>query len=455
MLDSIKQQVIGYKGCRLGLAAEKRVVPLACLHLHRDMTTRDGGAMAQEVWRDVVGYEELYEVSNLGNVRSRQKLLRLVTYGNMTPMAILYKGNAESRRQIYVDELVAEAFLGKANDGDVLVHINGDIKDCSLTNLAWSTEPSSYDQIRGDWRAVDGVTGVLISSHGDVWKCGVVKKRSSGVAYYSSGKIATVRHSFGRNLISVHGIKHFVDELVATAFIPNPNKKRFVVHVDGNTLNDSCDNLVWVTDDELADLRICSAARSEHIEGEEWRDIPSYEGMYQVSSAGRVRSIDRVVETNGNSVIKRGKVLSQHKHYKGYVRVGLENSGKTKTEFVHRLVASAFIPNPDSLPEVDHINAVRDDNRVENLRWADHVSNCRHSIEIGNFADNFSGHAPTDEQRRMWYSGRPIVRNDGKRYPSISEACRGIGCRDRSSIKRNLKGETKTCMGYSFSYVMD
>lgn len=456
MLDSIKKQVIGYNGCRLGLAAEKHV-PQACLPTSAFLGLAALGAvaMAHEEWRDVVGYEGYYQVSNLGNVRSRQKPIKLVEYGNMTPMAVLYKGSARSRRQIYVDELVAKAFLGKHDDEAVLVHINGDIQDCSSANLAWSTNPSSYDLICGDWRAVDGVDGVLVSNCGSVWKCGIVKKRSSGIAFYSSGKNASVKRLGGRNIVSVHGNSHFVDVLVATAFVQNPNKKRFVVHVDGNTLNDSYDNLVWVTADELADLRICSAADSERIEGEEWRDIPRYEGMYQASSFGRVRSIDHIALSNGSQVIRRGRILSQHKHYKGYVRVGLENSGKMKTEFVHRLVASAFIPNPDNLPEVDHINTVRDDNRAENLRWVDHVSNCRHSIEVGNFVDSFSGHAPTDEQRRMWYAGRPIVRNDGKRYPSISEACRDIGCKDRSSIKRNLKGKTKTCMGYSFSYASD
>lgn len=102
---------------------------------------------------------------------------------------------------------------------------------------------------------------------------------------------------------------------------------------------------------------------------EEWRDIPDFEGKYQVSNHGRIR--------NRNT----GHVRStQLKH--GYVRVNLTDSnGKDRNVSVHRAVAAAFIPNPENKPEVNHKNGVKDDNRLENLEWVTPEENFKHAVE--------------------------------------------------------------------------
>ena len=90
---------------------------------------------------------------------------------------------------------------------------------------------------------------------------------------------------------------------------------------------------------------------------EEWRDIKGYEGAYQVSSYGRIRSF------KNNKV----KVLKAQYHYKGYLFVTLLKNGISKKYKVHRLVAQAFIPNPNNYPQVNHKDEVKDNNVVENL----------------------------------------------------------------------------------------
>ena len=117
-----------------------------------------------------------------------------------------------------------------------------------------------------------------------------------------------------------------------------------------------------------------------------WRHVIGYEGMYEVSSAGLIRSITRVVEVNSSwstALIRRtykGKLISCGIGKLGYVHVKLYKNGKYKTASVHRLVAEAFHPNPCNKATVNHINEAKYDNRAENLEWMTHQENTQHSI---------------------------------------------------------------------------
>ena len=102
-----------------------------------------------------------------------------------------------------------------------------------------------------------------------------------------------------------------------------------------------------------------------------WKDIKGYEGNYQISNKGRIWS-----------VLSQRYLKPQHDNC-GYYRIQLTaKNGKRKMEKVHRLVAINFIDNPDNLPEVNHINHIRDDNRIENLEWCNHKENCNKTLKV-------------------------------------------------------------------------
>jgi hypothetical protein len=114
---------------------------------------------------------------------------------------------------------------------------------------------------------------------------------------------------------------------------------------------------------------------------EEWKDIEGYEGLYQISDWGNVKRLERVIEQY-NPRAKRNIVIRQkEKIYKGridnggYCITSLTKDKISNFAFVHRLVAKAFIPNPDNKPFVDHLNTIKTDNRVDNLRWCTQEEN--------------------------------------------------------------------------------
>ena len=110
-----------------------------------------------------------------------------------------------------------------------------------------------------------------------------------------------------------------------------------------------------------------------------WRPIVGYEGLYEVSSYGRVRSLDRYVKySNGPIHLHKGMILNPGKDKDGYLQVNLYNNGKIHQRKVHRLVAQAFILNPDNLPEVNHLDEDKTNNRVENLEFCNRKYNCNY-----------------------------------------------------------------------------
>lgn len=193
------------------------------------------------------------------------------------------------------------------------------------------------------------------------------------------------------------------------------------------------------------------------MQEEIWKDIEGFEGYYQVSNLGRIRSLDRVVVfVDGRSRLFQGIIKSQgYNCNTGYMSVNLARDSKTYPKDVHRLVAKAFIPNHNNLPCVDHINCNKTDNRAENLRWCTHLQNVHFAIDAGHIDLEVKANIlqRPDVRRASWESTRhPVMRSDGKCFDTVSEAAFVTGC-SRRAITLVLNGTNKSAFGYSFKYI--
>lgn len=178
---------------------------------------------------------------------------------------------------------------------------------------------------------------------------------------------------------------------------------------------------------------------------ERWLPIVGYEGFYMVSSLGRVRLLERsLVRKNGSFFSVHSKIKNSYKDRHGYLTVLLQKNQKAKHKLVHRLVAEAFIPNPDNKPEVNHKNGIRTDNRVQNLEWVSRNENIQHSYD-------FLGH------KRIHLFGKDNPRckiilkiKDGviiQEFFGAKAAAKSVNA-CVSSIQRACTGKSKTCKGF-------
>lgn len=169
------------------------------------------------------------------------------------------------------------------------------------------------------------------------------------------------------------------------------------------------------------------------MESEEWREIKGYEGIYQVSSLGRVRSLDRKVKFSDGRERKYGnKILSSKLSNRGYLMVTLWRNRNSQRLAIHRLVAKAFIPNPDNLPQVNHKDENKTNNRANNLEWCTNQYNNQYSKN--------TKIAQYDKQ------GNKI-----KEWGSIKEASLHLNIR-ANHITMCCKGVIKSCGGYCWKY---
>ena len=165
------------------------------------------------------------------------------------------------------------------------------------------------------------------------------------------------------------------------------------------------------------------------LENEIWKDIPHYEGLYLVSNYGRVFSL------------RKKKVMANCMNNDGYYQLTLWNkNSKKRTERVNRLVALAFVPNPNKYPEVNHLNGVRTDNRAENLEWCTHSENNHYKTVLNT----------------TYKTSKPIICIEtGEKFGTFGEASRVNGGHT-SNIRKSAQSDGYySVYGYHYKYIED
>ena len=152
-----------------------------------------------------------------------------------------------------------------------------------------------------------------------------------------------------------------------------------------------------------------------------WKDIEGYEGLYQVSNTGQIKSL------------KINRIRKPRPNNNGYLLIDLHKNGEKKTYQVHRLVAEAFLSNEEELPEIDHINNDRQDNRVCNLQWISHVENLR------------------KRQAGIAIPRKVQCLETGEIFESSAAAAKSVD-RHETTMGKHLRGLTQICAGKHFKY---
>jgi len=189
---------------------------------------------------------------------------------------------------------------------------------------------------------------------------------------------------------------------------------------------------------------------------EEWRDILGFEGRYQVSNMGRIKSLSRRVNSRVGGRTLKERILVTFFTPAGYESVDL---AREKHFLVHRAVALAFIPNPENKPCVNHVDGDKKNNNVSNLEWCTYQENEQHSwkelgkTQPGTCLGKFGWDAPSSKPVEMYTLDGKLVHTFG----GAMEAARklrtmGFPRASQGRVSSAARGETKICYGYVFKY---
>ncbi|WP_460672395.1 NUMOD4 motif-containing HNH endonuclease [Larkinella ripae] len=235
----------------------------------------------------------------------------------------------------------------------------------------------TINPILENWRTVSGYEGLYeVSDLGNIRRM----LRSGG-----SRQLKPLLSSHHKPAIELYrpGVpckKRSLSLLVADAFVQNPEGATVVRHFDGNPYNNAANNLFWVLPMKV---QRCGIGRKDKLAaidlpGEEWRAMVGYEGRYEVSNLGRIKSVPFVHPRTGNTL--RGNLLRVSTNKDGYSYFRALGSKNIR---VHRAVAMAFLPNPNALPEVNHIDGNKQNARLSNLEWITREDNIQHALRTG------------------------------------------------------------------------
>ena len=171
-----------------------------------------------------------------------------------------------------------------------------------------------------------------------------------------------------------------------------------------------------------------------------WKDIEGYEGLYKVSNLGRVKSL-------GNKSNHKSEIILRQSNVLGYSMVSLLRDSKSKMFKVHRLVAQAFIPNPNNRPQVNHKNGIKTDNCIDNLEWCDAKQNMQHAVKYG-LAKQLKG--KDNPRSKKIYQIDVLTNKVVNVFCGLREMERETGF-SRSNVVNSTKRKEGTAYGWKWS----
>lgn len=466
--------------------------------------------MEQEIWKDIEGFEGLYQVSNYGNVKSlsRQvskyeyrpsKMLKPKLVRRIYKVGLSNKTNTIGRRDYRIDILVGKTFVEGFAEDKVICHKDNDLSNNRADNLKWIMSEDYTDYTDEDnlpleeWRDIKGYEGLYqVSNMGRVRS---MSRRINNTLL--KGELLSLNVKTGYQKVSLSGKHFFVHRLVAFAFCEGYAPGLVVNHKDENKTNNKADNLEWVTSEynSLYGTAIARAKKKIHVQVEEkrkqreeikkeqrikkfkyhqqdilvdkteeiWKDIIGFEGMYQISSWGRVKSMPKQHPcVQGGFYMTKERILIPRKHSNGYLNVQLCKSGKRRNYYIHRLVATAFLrnDNPKEYTDVNHMNEDKTDNHVTNLEWCSNIYNAVYGTKNERMLKNRpSMEGMLTKKKLLGLAGaeKPVlcIDNDGcivAEYKSIMAASRATGY-SAAKICQCCKGKRNKTGGYHWQYI--
>lgn len=187
----------------------------------------------------------------------------------------------------------------------------------------------------------------------------------------------------------------------------------------------------------------------KQLKDEEWNEVEGFEGIYDISNCGRIRVRDRLISCDKWEFIRKGRIMKPTPSGRDYLAVNLTNGLIKKRDYVHIMVAKAFVQNPDNKPQVNHKDGDKSNNHYTNLEWATSQENINHAFE-----NNLNKHVQKNDKHRS----KPVLQLSPnmeiiKRFPSISQVNRDLGFRVPNIVKA-IKDQIQS-HGYFWAYAID
>lgn len=320
------------------------------------------GLLEGEIWKDLPSQEK-YKISNKGRILLKGNKIKkkpilidpIIKNNNRKHFKIK---NSNTSFDSPLDILVAKTFIPNPKNLPYVKYLDGNFLNCESDNLKWVDDEEYVGTLEGEiWKDIN--FGVIvdynykISNKGRVLSKGDENRRPKILEPKLSSRY--VSYSLNKNKECFYLL---ANRMVALLFVPNPNNYNELIHIDGNIFNNSSDNLKWVSDEEYIGL----------LEGEIWKDVEDFP-LFRVSNKGRIYrkriSFDIMgTKTPGSGYTKTIKPSGG--------TVTLYDGKRRTTKILKKLIAEAFVPNPNNYRYVSHVNGDLEDNRAENLIWSEH-----------------------------------------------------------------------------------